>query len=98
MRDRGQAAITAVLLTAALLTGAVAASLELGDRVVDRRRAQSAADAAALAGAADGPSAARHLAAANGAQLRAFRIVGDAVVVTVSVDAAVATARASTAP
>lgn len=98
MRDRGQAIITSMLVAAALLTAAVAGTLELGDRLLDRRRAQSAADAAALAGAVEGRSAASRLAAINGAELRGFRVVGDAVVVTVSVDDAVATARASTAP
>ena len=74
-----------------------------GDLIIDRSRAQAAADAAALAGAAEGRVAAESVAGGNGAQLvdyreRSGRSPGSLVVVDVVVrfdDAmAAATARA----
>ena len=67
----------------------------LGGRVTDAARARTAADAAALAGVVDGEPGARRLAAANGASLEAFRIVGTDVLVTVRAGGAHATARAT---
>lgn len=70
----------------------------LGVAAADRARAQTAADAAALAGAADGRPAADELAVANGARLVSYREVGSDVIVTVAVNAARATARARASP
>lgn len=63
--------------------------------LVDRRaRAQTAADAAALAGAREGPDAARSMAGSNGAGLESFVVVGGEVEVVVRVGDVRATARA----
>ena len=61
-----------------------------GRALEDRARARTAADAAALAGAAEGEAAARRLAAANGGRLVEFRREGDEVVVRVRVGVAAA--------
>ena len=66
--DRGQATVFAVVgvVFAALLLMAAAGA---GRVLVDRAQARTAADAAALAGAAEGEDAAREVAEANGAEL-----------------------------
>ncbi len=66
----------------------------ISDRAIDRTRAQSAADAAALAGVAEGESAASAVAQRNGAALTSFVREGDEVLVTVVVDGVEAVARA----
>ncbi len=58
----------------------------IAGRIVDRTQAQSAADAAALAGLADGEAAARLLAAKNGARLLSFSANGNEVEVVVELD------------
>lgn len=68
-----------VVVAALLLTGVT-------QRVVDRAQAQAAADAAALAGVADGPGAASAVAAANGAELVDFVDQGNEVSVIVAGD------------
>ena len=88
--ERGAVTVLAVaLLGLVLLVGAalgVAAAM-----VVDHRRAQAAADLAALAGATahqrgeDGCRAAARMAVANGGALGGCRVEGDAVVVEVRV-------------
>jgi Flp pilus assembly protein TadG len=70
------------------------ALVPLAGAAVDRSRASSAADAAALAGAADGEDAARDVAAANGAVLVSYTADGSSVAVTVSNGSARASARA----
>jgi Flp pilus assembly protein TadG len=82
---------------AALIVVALAvayALVPLAGAAVDRARASSAADAAALAGAAEGEDAARDVAAANGAVLVSYVADGSSVSVTVSNGAARASARA----
>jgi hypothetical protein len=69
-----------------------------GVRVVDRGRAQTAADAAALAATTGGRSAAGRLAATNGAELISYSEAGDVVTVIVEVDGVRATARATDGP
>jgi uncharacterized membrane protein len=91
--DRGQATPlwAVVLILAALLlvpTGRLVAA------AVDRAQAQSAADAAALAGALEGEEEARRVAAANGARLVAYEAGHDLVEVRVVVGDRRATARA----
>lgn len=91
--ERGSAIVglslaLAVLLIVTWLLVAVA------DRVVTRTRAQSAADAAALAGVADGESTAANVAERNGATLISFVGVENDVVVVVAIDGVRATARA----
>ena len=66
---------------------------DLGAAAVHRARARNAADAAALAGAAEGEEAARAVAADNGAELVTF--VADGPIVEVSVRHGPATARAT---
>ncbi len=98
MVDRGQAAIATVFVATALAGATLVGALELGDRVLDRRSAQHAADAAALAGMTAGRSAAERIAATNGAKLVVYDLVDGDVVVTVRFDTALATARASRVP
>lgn len=69
--ERGSA--LPLLVVAVVLGGALALQMgRLGGVASSRAQAQTAADAAALAGAADGEPAARALAEANGAKLVAF--------------------------
>jgi Flp pilus assembly protein TadG len=77
-------------LVATLLIGLVA----LGNMVGDRARAQTAADAAALAGAAKGRPAAVAMAAENHGELESFAARQGEVEVTVRVGDAEATSRA----
>ncbi len=92
----GQAGIflllVAVALTAAVLVGLVG----LGASGVDRTRAQTAADAAALASVGSGRAAAVSLAAEHGAVVVSWRRGPGhrEVTVTVRIDDVVATARA----
>jgi hypothetical protein len=79
-----------VALVAALTVGLVA----LGGLVAQRSGARTAADAAALAGAARGRDAAVSTAARNHAALESFVARGSEVEVTVRVGDARATARA----
>lgn len=67
----------------------------LGEAAVQRARARTAADAAALAGAAEGEAAAREVAAANGADLVSFEWIGADARVVVRFRSAGATARAA---
>jgi uncharacterized membrane protein len=91
--ERGQATVlvAAGLVLAALVLLAVVGA---GSVTLDGARARTAADAAALAGAAEGPDAAAALARANGGRLVALRTDGTGVIVTVAVGRARATARA----
>ena len=72
-------AISFLLVAAVVLAG-------LGDRVVSRARAQSAADAAALAGVVEGRAGAEELARANQARLETFEQSGSFVRVVVEHD------------
>lgn len=91
--DRGQllplyALVVIVACVAMLLL------VRLGTVAVHRAHARTAADAAALAGAAEGRAAAEQVAAANGAVLESFDAHGDDVEVRVRVDDSHARARA----
>jgi hypothetical protein len=84
-------------LAAAMLALAAVALLALapvGHALRQRTEARTSADAAALAGAAEGEGAARRLAEANGAELAAFESAGDDVIVEVRLGDATAYARA----
>lgn len=98
MRDRGSMAITTVVvglaLTGAVLTAMVPWVHDLGEH----SRAQTAADAAALAGVTGGRGASARLAAANEGVLVSWRLVGDDVIVTVEVGGHRASARATDGP
>ncbi len=91
--ERGQATPLVALALVAMMIG-VAVVLAVGAAASERGRAQTAADAAALAGAAEGESAARQLAAANGASLERFTLSGDVVEVEVRIGDSNAVARA----
>ncbi len=67
-------------------------------RVLDRGRAHTAADAAALAATAGGRSAAERLASSNGGTLISYREDGDQVMVVVEVGGEQATAMATDGP
>jgi D-alanyl-D-alanine carboxypeptidase/Putative Flp pilus-assembly TadE/G-like len=82
------AALVGLCCVALLALAPVARALD------DRARARTAADAAALAGAADGERTAREVAAANGADLLEIERNGDEVVVQVRVGEVEAYARA----
>lgn len=89
--DRGAATILAVTMSGVLLLVGAAAGV-VGALVVDHRRAQAAADLAALAGAtarADRGGvacpAAQQVAAANGAELATCVVEGEDVLVEVTV-------------
>ena len=90
---RGQATpLWAVVL---LLASLLLVPLGLVARAtIERSRAQSAADAAALAGALDGEDEARAIARLNGARVERYDQQGDLVEVVVVVGGRRATARA----
>ena len=91
--DRGQAVPLAVAMLAVVAV-ALVAFVPFGLAVADRARARTAADAAALAGAAEGEDAARALAEGNGGDLLDYETTGDEVRVRVRVGAVDAYARA----
>lgn len=83
---------------AALFVAVLGALVSFGGHVTDRTRAQSAADAAALAGVTGGVGVATGLAERHGATLVSFVDHGDRVTVTVRLDDSTATASATDAP
>jgi D-alanyl-D-alanine carboxypeptidase/Putative Flp pilus-assembly TadE/G-like len=91
--DRGQIVPLAAAMVA-LCCAALMALVPVAGVLDDRARARTAADAAALAGAADGDRAARQMAEANGGDLVEIRRTGDEVVVQVRVGGVEAYARA----
>lgn len=91
--ERGQ--VVPLVAVVVLIAGLMALGLgRVGQAAVSRARAQTAADAAALGGAADGRSAADALATANGAHLDQYEELGSSVRVHVSIGDAHAVARA----
>jgi hypothetical protein len=96
-RDRGQAVVL-LLMAVVLAALSVVAVGQFSRRIVDRGRAQTAADAAALAATTGGRSAAARLAAGNGAHLLGYAETGDTITVVVEVDGERATARATDGP
>ena len=98
MRDRGSMLVFTVLVGLAFTSAILLALVPWLDDVIDSRRAQHAADAAALAGVAGGPDAAAELAGMNGATLVAWSRSGRSVTVTVVVDGREASARATDGP
>jgi hypothetical protein len=87
--------VVGILVLAAVLMLGIA---RLGTAAVERAHARTAADAAALAGAAQGRPAAERLARRNGARLVAYRTIGADVVVTVRFGRTRVTARARALP
>lgn len=94
-RGRGAGGAVSPLMAALLAVVAVAALGlgRLGGAAIAAERAQSVADAAALAAAMDGPGAGRAVARANGATL--LRQAGDGATTVVSVERAGARASAA---
>jgi hypothetical protein len=91
--ERGQA-VPIVLGLMAIAVVVALALLPLLQAVQDRAAARNAADAAALAGAAEGEDAARTVAVANGAELVRWRAHGLDVWVEVTIGDARAAAKA----
>lgn len=92
-RQRGQALPLVVLLLGLAALGALLVT-RTAIVAADRARAQQAADAAALAGAASGRSAAERFAVRNGGTIELYEQRGDRVTVRVRVGEAAATASA----
>lgn len=93
LQERGS--ITPLVAVVVLAVGGLIAGFgRLGAVAADAARARSAADAAALAGAAEGEQAARRLAGANGGRIESFELAGTAAQVRVRYGRATATARA----
>jgi len=88
-----------VVLTGLGMTAAITLALvPVLTSLVQRQQAQSAADAAALAGVTGGRAASQGIASANEAVLIAWSQSGHAVTVTVQVGEQEATARATNEP
>jgi hypothetical protein len=67
--DRGQVGVLVLLMATVLFVSLSSATVSVGARMVDRTRAQTAADAAALGAAAGGHGTALMLARRHGAEL-----------------------------
>ncbi len=91
--DAGQA-VPLVMAVIALAVVVLLTLVPLSRAAGERARARTAADAAALAGAAEGKDSALEVAAANGAKLVSWRTDGAEVWVEVRVGDAQATAKA----
>jgi len=96
-RDNGQAVVLLLTVVVMAALSVVAVGL-FSQRIVDRGRAQTAADAAALAATEGGRAAAQRLAASNGAVLVGYTEAGDVVTVVVELDGERVTARATNGP
>src|SRR4051794_32656275 len=95
MRARDDGQLTPLYAVIVLVAGgAVLLLVHLRLLAIHRAHARTAADAAALAGAAEGRDAAERVAAANGAVLESFSTIGNDVEVRVRVATTHATARA----
>lgn len=93
MRQRGQA-LPLLIVVVALAALVIVGLGRIGAVVVARAEAQTAADAAALAGAVHGRPAAEGLAAANGGRLVSWLAAGQEVEVVADVRGERAVARA----
>ncbi len=98
--DDGQAAVLFVIVASVLFVASIAALAVVGGRIVERARAQSVADAVALASLDVGPARADVMARHHGAELISWveGPSGKEVTVIVRLGTAQATARASNAP
>jgi hypothetical protein len=98
MRDRGSMLVLVMFVGVAITAAVTLAIVPVLGELIDRQHAQSAADAAALAGVAGGRSGSASLADANGAELVAFSRSGRRVTVSVRVGGQVVSARATDEP
>ncbi len=96
-RNNGQAVVLLLTVVVMAALSVVAVGL-FSQRIVDRGRAQTAADAAALAATEGGRAAAQRLAAGNGAVLVGYAEAGDVVMVVVELNGERVTARATDGP
>lgn len=101
-RDDGQAAVLLVMVVCVVFAMSTAALATLGQDMKQRTRAQSAADAAALAGLVQGRAVGEEIAARHGASVvswtTARAVDGQVITVVVRLGDATATARASDRP
>jgi hypothetical protein len=101
-RDVGQAAVLLVMVVCLVFTVSVTALATLGRDMTQRTRAQSVADAAALAGLVQGRGVGEEIAARHGASIVSWTMDsaadGDVITVVVLLGDATATARASDRP
>jgi hypothetical protein len=101
-RDVGQAAVVLVVVVCAVFVSTIVALSTMGTSLVDRTRAQTAADAVALASLAGGRSFGVELAERHGATLESWTLVdtadGRVVQVVVRFGDATAAARATDGP
>jgi hypothetical protein len=95
-RDRGQAAVVFVVVVCVAFVVLAAAASVFGGRVLDRTRAQTAADAVALASVVGGRVSAQRLAEQHGVTILSWHVsdLGDGRVVSVRVRVGDATALA----
>jgi hypothetical protein len=93
---RGEKGSTVPLIVVVVLAagGAIVLLGRVGGAAVDRASARTAADAAALAGAAEGRGAAASVAAADGGRIESYQELGVETEVRVRVGQATAVARA----
>ena len=98
MRDRGSMLVLVVMVGVAVTAAVTLALLPVLGGLVDRQHAQSAADAAALAGVTGGRAASVSIATANRAAVIAWSRSGHEVTVTVVIGDSRATGRATDAP
>ncbi len=98
MRDRGSMLVLVLFVGLAVCAVVLMAIVPVLDDLVDRQRASSAADAAALAGVTGGFESSASLASANGATLVSWSQDGRQVTVRVRVGDQVAVARATDEP
>jgi hypothetical protein len=96
-RDGGQAVVSAGATLFVLMVVLLLALADVGGHAIERTRARTAADAAALAGLEGGRVAAARLAAAHGASIVSWHEAGSVVEVEVQVGDAIAAARATDA-
>jgi Flp pilus assembly protein TadG len=97
-RDSGSMLVLTALVGVAMCAAVTLGLVPVLVGLVHRQQAQSAADAAALAGVTGGRAASADLAAANDAALVSWSRDGYEVTVTVRVDDHEATARATDEP
>jgi hypothetical protein len=102
MRDRGSMVVLVAMVTVALTVAIGGALVPVVRQLGDQQRAETAADAAALAGVTGGQMASARLASSNGAELVSWKSSGPigavTVTVVVRVGERIATARATNGP
>ena len=98
MPDRGSMLVLVAFVGVAITAATMLAVTPVLGGMIERQRAQSAADAVALAGVTGGRDAAADVAAANRAEIVAWSRKGRRVTVAVRVGDQTAGARATDAP